>query len=123
MHFTTAFASLVLLASSASAACHGSGINWPGAYNVMLSEAENECRRGAFTGVFQPGMTKYKCVQYGNGVKLEFSVRNGNTNTAFDLGDDDCVKEFRKDIYDCSRGGYHTSSGWEFSADPNEGRC
>jgi hypothetical protein len=24
------------------------------------------------------------------------------------------VKEFRKDIYDCSRGGYHDQSGWRF---------
>jgi hypothetical protein len=114
MYFATTFASLVLLAGSASATCHGSGANWPGAYNVMLSVAENECRRGAFTGVFGPGETKYKCVQYGSGSKLEFSVRNLNNQASFDLGDDDCVKEFRKDVYDCSRGGYHDQSGWQF---------
>jgi hypothetical protein len=78
----------------------------------MVATVENECRRGAFTGTFGPGEYKYKCIQYGSGSKLEFSIRNQGSSS-FDLNDDDCVKEFRKDI-DCGRGGYHDQSGWQF---------
>ncbi|RGP76553.1 hypothetical protein FLONG3_5214 [Fusarium longipes] len=123
MYFATTFASLVVLAGSAAAGCHGSGITWPGGYHVFVAEAENECRRGRFTGTFGPNEEKYACVQYGNGVKLEFRVKNQNGGASFDLNDDDCLKELRKDIEGCPRGGNHQQSGWYFSADPNEGRC
>ncbi|KAF5676567.1 hypothetical protein FHETE_2063 [Fusarium heterosporum] len=123
MHFATTIASLVFLAGSATANCFGSGANWPGAYNVMLDYADKECHQGAFTGTFAPGEIKYKCIQYGSGSKLEFSVRNKNDRASLDLGDDDCTKEFRKDVYNCARGGWHDESGWEFTADPNDGTC
>ncbi|KAL4724584.1 hypothetical protein ACLX1H_008026 [Fusarium chlamydosporum] len=116
-------ASLLVLAGYASATCHGSGMNWPGVRYNMVSTVEAACRNGVFRNTFGPGETKYFCSQWGSGSKLEFSIRNQNNGASFNLNPDDCVKEFKRDIEPCDKGGYHTQSGWEFSADPNEGRC
>ncbi|KAF5011320.1 hypothetical protein FDECE_2570 [Fusarium decemcellulare] len=127
MQISAALASLAVLAGSivpgVSARCHTSGIFWPNAYHSMAAYVETECRRGAFTGTFKPGEVKYKCIQYGSGVKLEFSITNKNTRESFDLQDDHCIGGLRDEIYGCSRGGISEKSGWVFSSDPNEGRC
>ncbi|KAJ4243831.1 hypothetical protein NW762_014709, partial [Fusarium torreyae] len=77
----------------------------------MADYAEKECRHGAFSGTFKPGEVKYKCIQYGSGTKLEFSITNQNTRQSFDLKDEHCIDGLRKEIYGCSRGGTSEVAG------------
>ncbi|KAM0702531.1 hypothetical protein Q7P35_009960 [Cladosporium inversicolor] len=71
---------------------------------------------GMFTGWFSPGQTNSMCPssKYPNQANVKFEVQNQNTNTGFDLDDDDCVKRLYSELDSCQWGGESTYSGWRF---------
>ncbi|KAI9150739.1 hypothetical protein HJFPF1_10515 [Paramyrothecium foliicola] len=113
----------VIFAAGALATCHRSGITWPDRFDAKI-RVQGACTGGAFKGTFAPGERKYACFNsFVSGVKHEFSITNLNTHASFDLKDEHCMGGLWDEIDGCSRGGVTRKSGWEFSSDPNSGRC
>lgn len=101
---------------SVSANCYGSGDSWP---NMEQARAfvQDACYKqgGMFTGNFAPRQTKSMCPRSGSkNLGLLFEVQNLNTNTGFDLGNDDCYKRLTNEIFGCGKGGESTVAGWRF---------
>ncbi|KAF4969165.1 hypothetical protein FSARC_3541 [Fusarium sarcochroum] len=125
--FVTLSAFIGVYINPASAECFGSGDEWQDR-EAARQHVVNACRgydgnTGAFQGVFAPEEYKRACVQHSPTQRLDFTIRNTNTNDAIDLGDDDCVLRLQNEINGCSRGGSSVVSGWLFTADPNNGLC
>jgi hypothetical protein len=114
---TVALAALVSVnAEVASARCFAWG--WSQDNKEAKAWVDFACRGngGMFTGNFAPGQTKSMCPKskYSNLGTTKFEVQNQNTNTGFDLGDDDCVKRLYSEIDSCNWGGESSYSGWRF---------
>jgi hypothetical protein len=114
---TVALAALVSInAEVASARCFAWG--WSQDNKEAKAWVDFACRGngGMFTGNFAPGQTKSMCPKskYSNLGTTKFEVQNQNTNTGFDLGDDDCVKRLYSEIDSCNWGGESSYSGWRF---------
>ncbi|KAK6004632.1 hypothetical protein QM012_008494 [Aureobasidium pullulans] len=118
----TTFTGLVAFGTqTATAKCFGSGQFWPNKEEAR-SFIHDACYKanGMFTGNYDPRQLKAMCPRSGN-MGLEFVVQNLNTNTGFDLGDDDCYNRLSNEIFGCDHGGESTISGWFFRARP--GTC
>ncbi|KAF2208057.1 hypothetical protein CERZMDRAFT_91650 [Cercospora zeae-maydis SCOH1-5] len=104
-----------------SADCYGSGDRWPNTEEARAF-VWDACHAdgGMFTGYFAARQTKSMCPRSG-GKGLLFEVQNMNTNTGFDLGNDDCYNRLSNEIFGCVWGGQSEVSGWRFRADP--GNC
>ena len=99
---------------SAVAGCFESGASWTNreeARNFVHSACFDN--GGMFTGNFDPRQLKAMCPLSGN-LGLEFVVQNLNTNTGFDLGNEDCYERLNNEIFACEHGGESTVSGWYF---------
>ncbi|KAI3391928.1 hypothetical protein diail_6630, partial [Diaporthe ilicicola] len=107
---------LSLGVQSVAATCYGSGDSWPNteeARNFVHDACYNN--GGMFTGNFAPRQTKSMCPRSATrSLGLLFEVQNLNTNTGFDLGDDDCYNRLNNEIFGCGNGGESTVSGWRF---------
>ncbi|KAK4631959.1 hypothetical protein CLAFUW4_02591 [Fulvia fulva] len=113
---------LALGVQNVAAGCYG-GENWPNQEEAR-SFVQNACYNngGMFTGWYAARQTKSMCPRASsNNMGLLFEVQNLNSNTGFDLGDDDCYNRLTNEIFGCGQGGESTVSGWRFRADP--GAC
>ena len=109
MQIFTVFAAIAALyTSSVSATCYGGGAIWLGKddANTKLIDACNE-----LAGTYAPGQDRAVCRNsaYGN-QKYDFQVHNQN-NYAVSLSKDACVKNLRREIYNCDHGGYEVFGG------------
>lgn len=101
---------------SVSANCYGSGDSWPSTEQARAF-VQDACYKqgGMFTGNFAPRQTKSMCPRSGSkNLGLLFEVQNLNTNTGFDLGNDDCYQRLTNEIFGCGQGGESTVAGWRF---------
>lgn len=113
---TTLASVLALGVQTASATCYGSGDAWPNQEEAR-SFVQNACYNngGMFTGSYAPLQTKAMCPRSGGRqLGLLFEVQNLNTNTGFDLGDDDCYNRLTAEIFGCGNGGESVVAGWRF---------
>ena len=110
MQILAVFAAVAALyTSSVSATCYGSGDNWLSTSdaNTKLIDACNE-----LAGTYAPGQNRAVCRNSGITTfqKYDFQVHNQN-NYAVTLTKDACVKNLRREIYNCSHGGYEVFGG------------
>ena len=146
MQILAVFAAIAAVyTSGVSATCYGGGDTWAstGDANTKLIDACNE-----LAGNYAPGQNRAVCRNadapglFGGDQKYDFQVHNQNNYAVF-LSKDACVKNLRREIYNCSRGGYEVfggafcryvdfavgARGLEYAvadlrrADPNLGRC
>lgn len=57
---------------------------------------------------------KAMCPRGDGSIDLEFVVQNQNTDTSFDLDDDDCSERLNNEIFGCDHGGESVVAGWYF---------
>lgn len=98
-----------LSVSSASAVCFGSGAPW------ISTEHANEQLVDAcyeLDGTYDAGEVYSVCRQNAF-QKYIFEVRN-QSGHAVSLSHDACVKNTRRQIFNCARGGYETFGGVRF---------
>ena len=101
---------------SVTATCYGSGDTWPNTEEAR-SFVHDACynQNGMFTGGYAPSQTKSMCPRSGpRSLGLVFEVQNLNSQTGFDLGDDDCYTRLTNEIFGCSMGGESRIAGWRF---------
>ncbi|KAF4944211.1 hypothetical protein FSARC_14726 [Fusarium sarcochroum] len=124
MHVSSVLASAIILlgtTTGVSATCHRSGITWPDQFDARIA-AYNACKT-VFQGTFAPKERRTYCYNGRGNVKFEFAIANENDHEGFDLNDGHCVDGLSNEILGCSMGGVSHIAGWEFSSDPNEGKC
>jgi hypothetical protein len=101
----------------ATATCYKSGYEMTTAdKNQAWGFAGDACYNngGIFTVWFDPEQTKAMCPRTEGDIGVFFQVQNLNTNTGFDLGDDNCYLRLSNLIDGCSRGGEDIIAGWHF---------
>ncbi|KAJ3543373.1 hypothetical protein NM208_g3608 [Fusarium decemcellulare] len=75
-------------------------------------------------GTYQPNEEKYVCIVYDRSTRFEFTVKNLNSEKAFDLDDDDCAFRLKNEINGYDQGGESEIARWRFRSDPgNGGNC
>lgn len=95
--------------------CFGDGATWPNKEQARAF-AYDACHSGGgmFTGDYAPHQLKAMCPRGDGSIGLEFVVQNQNTDTSFDLGDDDCSERLNNEIFGCDHGGESVVAGWYF---------
>ena len=111
MQIITAIAAVTALcASAASATCYSGGAPWLSTddANAKLVDACNE-----LVGTYAPNEDRKVCRNSAYDQKYDFEVHNQN-NYAASLSLDACVKNTRREIYNCGYGGHEVFGGVYF---------
>ena len=115
----------IVTIQTASAGCFGCDkgsdqLEWGFARDDAAYHSQRACmgydgQQGYFQGWFGPGEEKRLCLNGPGGIRLDFTIKNENYNSGFDLGDTDCRDRLHNEIYGCGCGGRSTVSGWTFT--------
>ncbi|KAK4202612.1 hypothetical protein QBC40DRAFT_169003 [Triangularia verruculosa] len=117
----TTFFTLAASVSLALAGCFTGGETWGNdiynANNLMY----NVVCKGLGNSVYNAGETKSWCYHLTDEKRVDFSIRNFQ-NKRDTLSYDNCILLLRE-IAGCEHGGRRAYTKFEFTSDPNRGRC
>ncbi|KAK4180350.1 hypothetical protein QBC36DRAFT_356314, partial [Triangularia setosa] len=115
---------LLTLATSvtlASAGCFTGGLIWGEDKTNTINLMYNIVCDGLGNSVYNAGQTKSWCYHLTADKRVDFSIRNFQA-VRDSLSYDNCVL-LLNEIAGCGHGGRRAYTKFEFTADPNEGRC
>jgi hypothetical protein len=116
---TTIILTTLALAMTTSARCFTDGATWNNREQARTF-INDACYKsgGMFTGNYAPRQLKAMCPR-GQDQNIDFVVQNLNSNTGFDLANQDCYDKLNSEISKCTHGGETTHAGWFFRQVPH----
>ncbi|KAI9795943.1 MAG: hypothetical protein M1833_006591 [Piccolia ochrophora] len=115
MHFLKLlFAAALVLFSTASATCFGTGRAPSAASKSHAANNLDSFCRSTFLGRYQRGQTRRYCLGDGPN-RWDFSIKLNDNNESRNMPIHECLSGLIKEIQGCARGGRTKYGNWEYT--------
>ncbi|KAK0743042.1 hypothetical protein B0T18DRAFT_330194 [Schizothecium vesticola] len=126
MQFSQFLFAFTAFSGLTSAACFTGGLTWPNwaqwpnGRQPTFDAIEEACRE-TLAGRYTTQQTRYRCIPGINNQKFDFTLKLISPGSRV-ISATECISGMTKEMA-CKHGGRTRYGNWEYTADPNAGRC